>query len=202
MRKKILIGLGVLVGIVLVFLGIVAMQPTDYKITRSAVIAAPPNAVFAHVNDFHLWDAWSPWAKLDPNAKNSFDGPAYGEGAKFAWSGNDDVGEGSMEILKSQPAEHIDIKLAFVRPFEDQCAVAFDFKPQGEQTEVVWKMEGKNNFIGKIFCLFMNMDEMVGKDFEKGLANMKQVVESEPVSKPLEDVKDEAKNEPTKTENE
>lgn len=180
MLKKIFIGLAVLLMIVLAFAGYVAMQPSEYAIVRTATMAAPATLVFAQVNNFHNWDAWSPWAKLDPNAKNSFEGPTEGEGAIFRWSGNDEVGEGSMEILESKPGELVKIKLAFVRPMEDVCDTTFTFKPEGDQTAVTWNMSGTNNFIGKAMCLFMDMDKMVGTEFEKGLANIKAIVEAPP----------------------
>src|SRR5947208_1593924 len=108
--KKILLALAV---IVLLFIGLVAMQPADFRVTRSAVITAPPDVVFAQVNDFHKWEAWSPWAKLDPACKNTFDGAASGTGAKFAWAGNEKVGEGRMAIIESHPNDLIRIKLDF-----------------------------------------------------------------------------------------
>ncbi|WP_020472603.1 SRPBCC family protein [Zavarzinella formosa] len=176
MWKKILLGLLVVIGI---FAVVVAMQPSDYQVTRSATMAAPPSEVFAQVNDFHKWEAWSPWAKLDPSIKMTFEGPAEGAGAIYKWTGNDKVGEGMMKINESKPAEQILIKLDFIKPFESSCDTDFTFKPEGSQTVVTWTMSGKNNFIGKAMCLFMNMDKMVGGDFEKGLANMKAVVEGE-----------------------
>ena len=114
MLKKILLGL---VAVIVILLIVVALQPADFRIARSAVIAAPPAAVFEQINDFHKWNAWSPWAKLDPNAKNSFDGPASGVGAKFSWSGNNEVGEGWMKITASKPAENVVMDLVFTKPF-------------------------------------------------------------------------------------
>jgi hypothetical protein len=130
------------------------------------------------VNEFAKWEAWSPWAKLDPACKNTFEGPSAGTGAVFAWSGNDEVGEGRMTILESKPNEHIRIKLAFIRPFENSCNVDFTFKPEGKDTVVTWTMSGQNNFMGKAVHLCMNMDRMVGGDFEKGLAQIKAITEA------------------------
>ncbi len=113
MLKKILV---TLVAVIVVFLIVVALQPADFKISRTAVIPAPPAAVFEQINDFHKWSDWSPWAKLDPNAKNSFDGPASGVGAKFSWSGNNEVGEGSMKITASKPSESVVMDLVFTKP--------------------------------------------------------------------------------------
>jgi hypothetical protein len=147
---------------------------------RSASVSAPAPTVFAQVNDFHKWEAWSPWAKLDPAAKATFEGPSAGIGAIFRWAGNKEVGEGSMTITESRPSDLIRIKLEFLKPFAATNRAEFTFKPQGDQTVVTWSMEGKNNFMAKAFCLFMNMDKMVGSQFEKGLANMKALAEAAP----------------------
>jgi Polyketide cyclase / dehydrase and lipid transport len=175
MLKKIFIGIAV---ILVAFVVIVALQPSDFRIVRSINISAPPAAVFAQVNDFHNWEAWSPWAKLDPAAKATFEGPSAGKGAIFRWAGNEEVGEGSMMITESLPSDLIRIKLDFLKPFEATNNAEFTFKPEGNQTAVTWSMEGQNNFIAKAFCLFMNMDKMVGGQFDKGLASMKSVAEA------------------------
>jgi hypothetical protein len=174
--KKILLVLAV---IVIGFLVVVALQPADFRVARSATMAAPAEAVFEQVNDFHKWEAWSPWAKLDPAAKNSFEGPSSGTGAIFKWSGNSDVGEGKMTVTESRPSELIRIKLEFLKPFAATNTAEFTFKPAGDQTVVTWSMSGTKDFIQKGFCMFMNMDKMVGSDFEKGLTSMKAIVESE-----------------------
>ncbi len=166
--------------IVIVFIVIVALQPSDSRVARSATISAPPPALFAQVNYFHKWEAWSPWAKLDPAAKNSFEDPSAGTGAIFKWSSNNEVGEGSMTIMESRPSEMIKIKLDFTKPFEATNTTEFTFNPDGNQTTVTWSMFGTNNFIAKAFCLFNSMDKMVGGQFEKGLAQMKSVVEAAP----------------------
>lgn len=157
---------------------IVATRPSEFRIERATTIAATAPGVFAQVNDFHKWEAWSPWAKLDPQVKNSYEGAPAGQGAVFAWAGNDKVGEGRMTLTESRPNESIKIKLEFIKPFASTCDTAFTFKPQGGQTGVTWTMDGENNYIGKAFCLFMSMDKHVGGDFERGLANMKSVAES------------------------
>lgn len=171
-----------IVGAVLCILGIlgflISLQPDTYAVERTTTIAAPPPAVFEHINDFHKWEAWSPWLKLDPNSKNTYEGAAAGEGAVFKWDGNDQVGAGQMTLLESKPAEHVHIKLDFIRPMEDTADVHFHLTPKdGNQTDVSWKMEGKHNFMSKAMCLFMSMDKMIGGDFEKGLASMKAAVE-------------------------
>lgn len=180
MRKKILIALVVLVCLVAAFALIVALQPAEYRVARAATISAPPATVFAQVNDFHKWEAWSPWAKLDLAAKNTFEGPSSGTGSVFIWSGNDKVGEGRMTITESHPDDLIRINLEFIKPFESKCITEFAFKPQGDQTAVTWTMSGRNNFVGKAFCMFMNMDKTVGGEFETGLASMKSVAEAAP----------------------
>jgi Polyketide cyclase / dehydrase and lipid transport len=174
MIKKILIGLAIVVA----FVVIVALQPSEFRIVRSVIISAPAPAVFAQVNDFHNWDAWSPWAKLDPAAKATFEGASAGTGAIFRWAGNSEVGEGNMTITESRPSDLIRIKLEFLKPFAATNHAEFTFNPVGSQTAVTWSMEGQNNFIAKAVCLFMNMDEMVGGQFERGLASMKSVVEA------------------------
>jgi len=179
MLKKILIALAV---IVIAFLGFVAIQPSEFRVERTAAISAPPEAVFAQVNDFHNWEAWSPWAKLDPAARTTFEGPAAGTGAIFRWAGNHEIGEGSMTITDSRPSELIRIKLEFLKPMAATNTTEFTFKPEGDQTVVTWSMSGRHNFMGKAVCLFMNMDKMVGGMYEKGLARMKSLLEAAPAS--------------------
>jgi hypothetical protein len=163
---------------VITFIIVAAMQPTDFRITRTDTIAAPASAVFAHVNDLQKWDAWSPWAKLDPEAKNSFEGPASGTGAIMRWVGNNKVGQGSMTIIESRPDEFIGFKLEFVKPFAATNTAEFTFNSENDQTTVTWSMYGKNNFMSKAIGLIMNCDKMVGGQFEQGLAALKSVVES------------------------
>ena len=174
MIKKIFIALAVMI---IIFVAVVAMRPNEFRISRSAIISAPASAVFENVNDFHNWEAWSPWAKLDPNAKNTFEGPSSGEGAIFRWAGNNKIGEGSNTIIKSRPNELIKIKLEFLKPFAATNTAEFTFEAQGEQTLVTWSMYGKNNFMSKAIGLIMDCDKMVGDQFEKGLANLKSIVE-------------------------
>ena len=129
MLKKILIGLAVLVAL---FVVVVAMQPSEFHVERTATIAAPPADVFAQVNDLHKWDAWSPWAKLDPNAKIAFEGPEAGQGAAMSWAGNDKVGEGKMTMVESRPSEAVKLKVDFVKPFEGTSNSDFALKPEGD----------------------------------------------------------------------
>ncbi len=172
--KKLLL---VVVVLVAAFVVIVALQPTVFQVRRETTIHAPAEVVFAQVNDFHAWNAWSPWAKRDPQAKNSFEGPASGPGAIFRWSGNDEIGEGQMTLTESTLSSLIRIKLEFIRPFADTAETEFAFEPVGDATQVRWTMTGENNFMAKLFGLLMDMDKMVGGDFETGLANLKEVAE-------------------------
>ena len=159
-----------------IFFAYVAARPAAFSISRTAVIPAPPANVFALVNDFRQWDRWSPWAKLDPNSKATFDGAASGVGAKFAWSGNNKVGAGNMAITESRPHELIKLDLNFTRPMTASNVTVFTFQPAGNGTRVTWTMAGNNNFVGKLFNVFVNCDKMVGGQFEQGFANMAAVV--------------------------
>jgi len=175
--KPFLLGL---VAIIAVLVLVIAVQPSDFRVARSATMAAAPVEVFNQVNNFHNWEAWSPWAKLDPAAKSSFDGPTSGEGASFRWDGNNDVGAGSMRIIESRPHDLIRIQLDFVRPFVATNDVAFTFKPEGDSTAVTWAMAGKKNFMAKAMGLVMDCEEMVGGQFDQGLANINSIVEKSP----------------------
>jgi uncharacterized protein YndB with AHSA1/START domain len=177
MIKKILIGLVVVIIILVV---VILLQPATYQVERSTTINAPAEVVFAQVNDFHKWNAWSPWAKLDPAMKQTFEGAPAGTGAVYTWVGNKEVGKGRMAITDSHPSDLVKIKLDFLKPFAASSVTEFTFTPQGNQTLVKWKMTGDNNFISKAFHLVMNMDKMIGGDFEKGLAQMKAVAEAAP----------------------
>jgi uncharacterized protein YndB with AHSA1/START domain len=165
-------------AIVVVFVVIVALQPADFRIQRTALIAAPAQAVFAQVNEFRKWLAWSPWEKMDPALTRTYDGPPAGTGAKYAWQGNKNVGEGRMTITESRPGELVRIKLEFFKPFAATNTAEFTFKPESGGTAVTWSMTGRNHFMAKAISLFMNMDKMVGGQFEQGLAQMKSVVET------------------------
>ena len=173
MLTAILIILGALALLVIV----AAFQPSQFRITRKAVIGAPPETVFAQVNDLHKWDAWSPWAKLDPNAKITFEGPPSGTGTIMTWAGNNQVGEGKMTLTESRPNELVKINVDIVKPMEGSSTTEFAFKPEGDQTAVTWSMSGHHNFVGKAMCLVMNGKKMMSDIMDKGLANMKSVVE-------------------------
>ncbi len=164
--------------IVVLFVLVVATRPAEFRVTRSATIAAPAAAVFTRVNDFHHWDAWSTWAKRDLSMKQTHEGAPAGVGAVYSWAGNSKVGEGRMTITESRAPALIRIKLEFLRPFAATNITEFTFNPEGSGTRVTWDMTGKCNFMSKAFGLFMNMDKMVGGDFEQGLANLKAVSEA------------------------
>jgi hypothetical protein len=162
---------------VLVVAIIASQRPSEFRISRQASMAAPPGAVFEQVNDFHKWEDWSPWAKLDPTMNQTYEGSPAGVGAVYTWKGNGKVGEGRMTITESRPGELVRIDLNFLKPFKANNVAEFAFKPEGGKTEVTWSMVGKQNLVMKMFCVVMNMDKLVGKDFEKGLAAMKAKVE-------------------------
>ena len=172
MLPTILIALPILI---VAFLIVVASRPAQFRVARAAAIDAPASVVFPQVNNLHNWEAWSPWAKLDPAAKNTYSGAPEGVGSSFAWEGNNKVGAGSMTITGSEPNEVVRIRLDFLRPFKATNSVEFTFKPEGGQTVVTWTMTGTNNFLAKAFGLFVDCDKMCGGFFEKGLADMKAI---------------------------
>jgi len=178
---KILIAL---VVIVVGLVGVITLQPARYRVSRSTTIAAPAPVVFAQVNDFHKWSAWSPWEKIDPAMKRTYEGPPAGAGTSYTWVGNREVGEGRMTIVESHPSDLIRVKLEFVKPFAGTSVAEFTFKPEGtpegDRTVVTWSMTGDKNFIAKAIHLVMSMDRMIGDQFDKGLAAMKTVAEAAP----------------------
>jgi len=175
MINYILLGLLLLVG---GFIVLAAMQADEFCVTRSARIAAAPDKIFPHVNELRNWEAWSPWAKLDPQARSTFAGPAAGVGATMSWQGNNKVGEGRMTIIESKAAELVGFQLDFLRPMRATNTAKFTFQSEGRQTVVTWSMSGKKNFMSKAFGLIINCDQMVGRDFEKGLASLKALTEA------------------------
>lgn len=193
--KKVLIGVAAVLGILLI---VIATRPSTFHIERSTTMSAPPESAFAQVNDFRAWSAWSPWDKLDPGMKRTYEGAPSGAGARYGWTGNDKVGEGRMTIEKSERPSLISIKLEFIKPFASTNQTTFSFAPAGGGTKVTWAMDGHNDFMGKAFSLFMDMDKMVGADFERGLAAMKTAAESapKPVADPTKPAADPAKQSP------
>lgn len=174
MLKIALIVFVVAVGTLLVY---AATRPDTFRIERSTSIGAPPEKVFPHVASVRNWAAWSPWEKMDPDMKRTYGGPESGVGASQSWAGNSKVGEGSMEVVESQPSSRLLLKLDFLKPFEAHNMAEFTFTPEAGGTRVVWSMYGPSNFISKLMSVFMSMDAMVGPQFEQGLADLKRITE-------------------------
>ena len=174
MLKNILIVVVVLIAGVL---GYATTKPDTFSVQRSASIKAPPEKIFAVVNDFHRWTEWSPWEKLDPAMKRTQSGAPSGKGAVYAWEGNGKAGAGRMEIIESTPASKVGIQLDFIKPFEGHNIAEFTLAPQGDTTQVTWVMHGPTPFVSKVMQVFVSMDAMIGKDFEAGLANLKAITE-------------------------
>jgi uncharacterized protein YndB with AHSA1/START domain len=175
MLKKILLGLAAVIALILI---VAAFQPGEFSVKRNLAIAAPAQALFEQVNDHRKFLAWNPWMKLDPNVKNTYSGPTSGVGAVCSWQGNSEVGAGVATIIESRPGELVRQRMEWKEPMEGLSTVDFTFKPEGGKTIVTWEMRGSNNYLGKVMCLFMNMDKMIGGQFEVGLANLKALAEA------------------------
>lgn len=170
----------ILIVVFLVVAGILilaATKPDSFRVERAAAIKAPPEKIFALIDDFKAWASWSPWEKKDPAMKRTFGATTRGQGATYAWEGNKDVGQGSMEITASIPSSKIALKLDFLKPFEAHNSVEFTLEARGDTTNLIWTMQGPTPFFAKIIHVFINMDRMVGKDFEAGLAKLKVLAE-------------------------
>lgn len=175
---KIIAGIAVvLVLAIAVVLVLAATKPDTFRIERSATVNAPPEKIFAVLSDFRKWGGWSPWENKDPDMKRSFGGAERGKGAVYGWEGDKNVGTGRMEILEANAPSKLVIKLDFLKPFEAHNTAEFTMLPQGSATQVNWVMHGPSNFMTKVMHVFIDMDKMVGKDFEQGLANLKQLAE-------------------------
>lgn len=174
MVKKVLLGFLVAVALILLF---ALTRPDAFRVERSITIKADPAKVFALLNDFHFFGKWSPWEALDPAMKVTHSGAASGPGAVYEWSGNDAVGAGRMEILKTEPNRQVTVKLDFLQPFEGHNTSEYTLSTSGDATTVTWAMFGPSPYISKLIGLFVSMDRMIGKDFEKGLAQLKAVAE-------------------------
>jgi uncharacterized protein YndB with AHSA1/START domain len=166
--------LAIAIAIVLI---LAASKPDTFQVRRSATIKAPPEKIYPLISDFHQWKGWSPWENKDPAMQRTYSGAAAGEGAVYAWEGNKNVGSGRMEILEASAPSKIVIKLDFLKPFEAHNTAEFTMLPQGDATNLTWLMHGPAPFISKLMHVFMNIDRMVGKDFEAGLANLKRLTE-------------------------
>ncbi len=171
-------------AIVVVVAGILiyaATRPDTFRVQRSVTIKAPPDKIFALINDLHAWDAWSPYEKKDPAMKRAFSGAPGGKGAVYEWDGNKNVGKGRMEITETTPPGKILIKLDFIKPFEGHNTAEFTIEPKGDSTVVTWAMYGPCPYFAKVMGvvmgLFMNVEDMIGNDFVAGLANLKTVAE-------------------------
>ncbi|CAM3273276.1 SRPBCC family protein [Corallococcus sp. ZKHCc1 1396] len=176
MLKKIAIGLAAALALLLAF---IATRPDTFTLSRTATLPGTPDIAFGLVNDFHQWERWSPWEKLDPNLKRVYGGAESGTGATYAWTGNSEAGEGRMTIEESRANESVRIKLEFLKPFAATNTTTFTLKPAQDGTAVTWTMTGENGFMSKAFSVFFDMDAMVGKDFEKGLASMQAAATAE-----------------------
>lgn len=174
MIKKIL---GVIAVLLVLVLAYAATLPDSFRVERSTVIKAPPEKVFAYLNDFQKFGAWSPWEHIDPEMKRFFSGPATGVGSVYEWSGNGEVGAGRMEITDQVPNAKVTIKLDFLKPFKTENITDYTLQAVPEGTSVTWAMSGSSPYIAKVIGVFVSMDKMVGKDFERGLANLKAVAE-------------------------
>jgi uncharacterized protein YndB with AHSA1/START domain len=177
MLKVILIVVACLIVVVAAILGFAATKPNTFRVQRTASIKAAPEKVFAYINDFHSWGAWSPYEKLDPAMKKTLSGAASGKGTVYEWEGNSKAGKGRMEITESSVPNEITIQLDFMKPFEAHNFAEFTMVPNGDVTEVTWAMRGPNLFVGKVMSIFLDMDNLIGKDFETGLANLKALTE-------------------------
>ncbi|MCM0606627.1 MAG: SRPBCC family protein [Xanthomonadaceae bacterium] len=174
MIKKILLGL---LAIILAVIIVASFQPNEFKVTRTLVMNATPQSVFEQVNDLKKMNSWSPWVKMEPTVKMTYEGPTAGVGAKYSWEGKE-TGAGSMTIIDVKPNEFVKTHLDFLKPFAGMGESEFVIRSEGKQTSVTWIMSGKNILIGKVFNLFINQDKMIGGAFEKGLVDLKTLLES------------------------
>jgi uncharacterized protein YndB with AHSA1/START domain len=166
--------LAIAIAIVLI---LAATKPDTFSVQRAIVVKAPPQQIFVAISDFHRWTSWSPWENKDPAMQRTYSGAASGKGAVYAWEGNKNVGSGRMEILEASAPSKIVIKLDFLKPFEAHNTAEFTMLPQGDVTNVTWLMHGPAVFMSRVMQVFMNLDKMIGKDFETGLANLKTLTE-------------------------
>lgn len=174
MLKTIAIIVVVAVAAVLIY---ASLQPDTFEIRRTARIQAPPEKIYPYLNDFQQAMAWSPYEKKDPAMKRSFSGAVSGKGSIYEFEGNQEVGSGRLEILDSTPNSKVTLRLDMYKPFKGSNTIEYILEPGSEATDMTWSMRGEAPFISKVICLFMDMDKMVGKDFEAGLASLKSLVE-------------------------
>ena len=174
MLKKITLVVLVLIVAVLAY---AATRPDALHVERSAEIKAPPERILPLIADFHNWASWSPYEKVDPAMKKTYSGPDKGKGAVYEWAGNSQVGQGRMEITDVSEPSRVDIKLDFIKPFEGHNVAVFALRPQGDATTVTWSMDGKSPYVAKLMGVFLDMDHLIGKDFEAGLTSIKTIAE-------------------------
>ena len=174
MIRSLLLVAGGVIGVVLL---LAAFRPDSFRVERSVAIHAAPDEIYAHLSDFRAWQAWSPWEKKDPAIRRDFSGAPSGVGAAYAWQ-SDKVGHGRMEIAETRAASDLRIKIDFLEPMEAHNVVEFTLRPQGGKTVVRWAMHGPNTYLGKLVGLFMDIDRLIGRDFEAGLAELKRVAEA------------------------
>jgi uncharacterized protein YndB with AHSA1/START domain len=177
MLKALLIIAIVIVVIIAALLIYAATKPNDFRVTRSIDIKAPPETIFAIINDLNGWVAWSPYEKKDPAMKRTHSGAPSGRGAIYEWDGNNNVGKGRMEIIDSVTPSKVVIKLDFLKPFEGHNTAEFTLEPQGGGTHVTWSMYGPSAYITKVMGTVLNLDKMIGNDFDAGLVNLKALAE-------------------------
>jgi hypothetical protein len=175
MVKKIALGLG---AVLLALVAVVALQPSSFVVERSAVVEAPPDIVYGHIASLRAMDAWSPWVKMDPQMKSTYEGPETGVGARSSWEGPE-MGKGRITVTAVKPGREVEMKLEMLAPMEATNRVLFTLVEAGGATGVSWRLEGTNGFVGKALALAMNMDEMVGGPFESGLASLKRLAEAD-----------------------
>jgi uncharacterized protein YndB with AHSA1/START domain len=166
--------LAIAIAIVLI---LAATKPARFSVQRATSVKAPPEKIFPLISDFHQWRSWSPYEDKDPAMKRSYSGAESGTGAVYGWEGDKNVGSGRMEILDASAPSKVVIKLDFLKPFEAHNTAEFTMLPQGDATDVIWLMHGPAPFVSKLMQVFMNIDNMIGKDFEVGLANLKRLTE-------------------------
>jgi uncharacterized protein YndB with AHSA1/START domain len=177
MLNLIVIVVVVLIAVVLIVLIVAATKSNVFRVQRSTSIKASPEKIFPLINDFHSWPSWSPYEKLDPAMQRAHSGAASGKGAKYAWEGNNKAGAGRMEITDTSPPSSITIDLEFNRPFKSHYTTVYTFEPHGDTTNVTWAMQGPSPFMTKVMSVFLDMDNLIGKDFELGLAALKAISE-------------------------
>jgi Polyketide cyclase / dehydrase and lipid transport len=175
MIQTILILVAVIIAAILIY---VAIKPNDFQIQRSIMIKATPDKLFPLINDLHNMQTWSAWEKVDPQMQRSYSGEASGIGAKYAWAGNKEIGQGTMEIVESTPNTKVGLHMHFIKPFEGHSSIDFTLAANGDETVVTQAMRGTSTFLPKLMCtLFFNQDKMIGGKFEEGLADLKMMAE-------------------------